>query len=88
MLQYQSLKFDFSEARSNQEERRRKIEKIKIRLEDAGGVGGGDVLKEYTEVTERDNFLAKELADLGSSAESLLELIKDLDMRISVEFKT
>ncbi len=88
VLQFGELSFDFSEPRGNQEERRRRIEKIKIRLEDAGGGGGNEVLKEYTEVTERDEFLAKELLDLSASAQALTELIKDLDVRISVEFKT
>jgi chromosome segregation protein len=88
VLKFEDLSFDFSEARSLQEERRRKIEKTKIRLEDSGGTGGADVLKEYNEVSERDAFLAKELADLEKSADSLLELIKDLDNRISIEFKT
>ncbi len=86
-LQFASLTFDFNEERSLQEERRRKIEKIKIRLEDAGGIGGADVLKEYTEASERDIFLEKELADLAKSAESLTELITDLDNRLSTEFK-
>jgi chromosome segregation protein len=88
VLQFQGLSFDFTEPRGGQEERRRKIEKIKIRLEDSGGTGGEDALKEYTEVTERDAFLAKELADLDNSAKSLLDLIRDLDTRIGVEFKS
>ncbi len=88
ILKWDHLSFDFSEPRSNQEERRRKIEKSKIRLEDSGGTGGADVLKEYNEVSDRDTFLAKELTDLEKSAESLLELIKDLESRISIEFKT
>ncbi len=88
VLQFKSLSFDFSESRTLQEERRRRIEKIKIRLEDAGGAGGEDVLKEYTEATERDTFLEKELVDLGKSAVSLTELIADLDVRLSTEFRT
>ncbi len=88
VLQFQNAEFDFSEPRHLQEERRRKIEKIKIRLEDAGGAGGADVMKEYTEATERDEFLAKEIIDLEKSATSLTELIADLDMRLSTEFKT
>jgi len=80
--------FDYAEPRAAQEDRRRTIEKIKIRLEEAGGIGGQDVMKEYTEVTERDEFLSKELTDLEHSAASLTELIADLDTRLSVEFKT
>ena len=87
ILQFESLVFDFNEPRIAQEERRRVIEKIKIRLEDAGGIGGADVLKEYTKASERDTFLAKELVDLEGSATSLTELIKDLDERLSTEFK-
>lgn len=89
VLQFQavSLAHSLDESRGVQEERRRKIEKIKIRLEDAGGASGADVLKEYTEASERDAFLEKELADLEKSAQSLTELIEDLDMRLSTEFK-
>ncbi|MDQ5949285.1 MAG: chromosome segregation protein, partial [Patescibacteria group bacterium] len=86
ITQYNSLSFDHTEERAMQEERRRAIEKIKIRLEDAGGIGGADVMKEYTDATERDEFLAKELADLEQSANSLTELITDLDSRLSTEF--
>ena len=78
----------YSEPRSMQEERRRKIEKVKIRLEDAGGIGEVDVMKEYAEASDRDAFLQKELADLIKSATSLTELIADLDMRLSTEFNT
>lgn len=88
VLHFQSLKFDFSEPRNVQEERRRKMEKIKIRLEDSGGVGGADVMKEYTEATDRDAFLEKEINDLEKSATSLTELISDLDTRLDIEFKT
>jgi chromosome segregation protein len=87
VLRFQNLSFDYSEPRTAQEERRRAIEKIKIRLEDAGAGGEGDVLKEYTDATERDVFLEKELLDLEKSAESLSQLISDLDEKLSTEFK-
>ncbi|MSU45107.1 MAG: hypothetical protein EXS47_00520 [Candidatus Zambryskibacteria bacterium] len=88
ILQFDLLSYDFTEPRNLQDERRRKIEKIKIRLEDSGGIGGDDVLKEYTEATERDAFLQKEIKDLEKSAVSLTELITDLDVRLSTEFKS
>jgi chromosome segregation protein len=88
VLQFEVLVFNFNEPRTAQEERRRAIEKIKIRLEDSGGTGGADVVKEYTEVSERDTFLEKELLDLKNSAASLTELIADLENRLSTEFKT
>ncbi len=77
-----------SEERIIQEERRKKIERVKIRLEEAGGAGGSDLLSEYDDVKKRDEFLLKETADLEKSAESLHELIADLTEKLDVEFKT
>jgi len=88
MLKFEHLVCDYTEDRSAQDSRRRTIEKIKIRLEESGGIGGEDVLKEYTEASERDTFFIKELADLEASAVSLTVLIADLDSRLSTEFKT
>jgi len=76
-----------NELRSAQEERRRELERIKMRLEDAGAAGLEDVVKEYADVTERDEFLSRELADLTQSAESLRKLILELDERMNVEFR-
>lgn len=67
-------------------EKKRAIEKFKIRLEDAGVAGSADVLKEYRDTNERDEFLARELFDLEKSAESLKELIKNLEERLTIEF--
>ncbi|MDP6387804.1 MAG: AAA family ATPase [Candidatus Pacebacteria bacterium] len=76
-----------NEERNIQGERRRKIEKIKIRLEEFGGGSGEDVIKEYKEVTQRDEFLEREVADLEKSAESLKDLIKDLENKLNTQFK-
>ncbi len=74
-------------ARSEQEDLRKKIERIKIKLEDSGGIGGNDVLKEYDEVTTRDQFLARELIDLADSIKELRALIRDLKFKLDTEFK-
>jgi chromosome segregation protein len=66
----------------------RNIEKLKIRIEDAGVGGGEDVMKEFKEVSEREEFLAKEIADLELSSESLKKLIEELDHKLEEEFKT
>jgi chromosome segregation protein len=71
-----------------QEDRRKKIEKNKIRLEDSGASGGAEVMKEYKETEERDLFLAKELMDLEMAKTELDKLITDLDARIDFEFKS
>jgi chromosome segregation protein len=86
-VDFGDLIIDINEDRSIQHDRLRKIEKIKIRIEDSGAGNGGEILKEYKEAEERDAFLAKELSDLEASKKSLYDLIADLDMRISIEFK-
>ncbi len=73
--------------KQEQEELRRKIERIKIKLEDAGLGGEGDIMKEFEEVTKRDEFLTKELIDLEKSIEGLENLIQELKEKIDIEFK-
>ncbi|HDQ16786.1 MAG TPA: hypothetical protein ENN31_01530 [Candidatus Vogelbacteria bacterium] len=87
ILEYENLGPDVSneEPRSLQEERRRAIEKIKIRLEDAG-VDRNDVYKEYQEVSQRDKFLEKEIIDLRQASQSLLDVIKELKIKVNNEF--
>ncbi len=75
-----------AEERHTQEDRRKQIEKIKVRLEDSGGVSPDEVMKEYKETTERDEFLAREIADLEKSAESLTTLIKELEAKLDTLF--
>ncbi len=77
----------FAEVRDVQESRFRIVEKIKIRLEDAGVSGSEEIMKEFNETSERDMFLAKELEDLIKSSESLKSLIKELDEKLTMEFK-
>jgi chromosome segregation protein len=92
VLHFKSLDMDektaLAEPRAAQEERKRAIEKLKIRLEDAGVSGGEEITKEFSETLERDEFLARELLDLEKSAESLKSLIKDLEERLATEFST
>lgn len=86
-LSYMQITVDHEVIRSTQEELRRKIERIKIKLEDAGGGTGADVLKEYQDTEERDLFLAKEVDDLNKSIESLKLLINELKETLDTEFK-
>ncbi|MDB5189180.1 MAG: Smc, chromosome segregation ATPase, chromosome segregation protein [Parcubacteria group bacterium] len=73
------------EERRAQEDRKRQLERLKIRVEEAGGTGE-DVRKEYTDATEREAFLMRELEDLSKSAEGLAELIRDLDDELTKTF--
>lgn len=76
-----------AEARQLQEERRKELEKMKIRLEEFGAAGGEEVLKEYNDVSERDQFFEKELNDLKNSSIALQKIIDELDEKLDVEFK-
>jgi chromosome segregation protein len=84
------LEFDrnavVSEDRSAQEERRRQVEKLKIRLEDMG-IEGTDVMEEYKTATERETFLTTELEDLIKAEESLRQVIADLKSKLDNDFK-
>jgi len=79
--------FTIREEEINQEEQKKKIERIKIKLEDAGLGNGAELIKEFKEVSDRDQFLAKELEDLEKSIESLEKLIAELKEKIDLEFK-
>lgn len=73
--------------RKDQLEEKRELQKIKIRLEEMGAAGGEDVMKEYQEVTEREEYLEKELNDLRQSATSLQQLISELEEELNTRFK-
>jgi len=72
--------------RNIQEERKRNLSKLKVRLEDAGISDTDEIFKEYKDISERDEFLSKELLDLEKSSESLRKLIEDLEQRLATEF--
>lgn len=75
-----------NEDRDVQRERRRELEKMKIRLEELGGAGTEEIMSEYNEVKERDEFLEREIADLTQSVEKLQALIKDLSDQLNEQF--
>lgn len=75
-----------NEKREKQEERRRAIERIKIKIEEFGG-GGEEILKEYAEIEERDQFLEREIGDLESSAAQLKTVMKELEETLRTQFK-
>ena len=89
ILEFKDLKIEnLNENREEQENRRRELEKMKIRLEElGGGAESMEVMKEYKETTERDAFLERELEDLKKSAEALEVLIRELSEKLDVEFK-
>lgn len=82
-----SIEEVMNEPRETQEQRRREIERGKIRLEDIGAQGGEDVEKEFAETTERDKYLENEIADLVKTQESLYSLIAELNEKLNNEFR-
>jgi chromosome segregation protein len=74
------------EDREAQRTRHRELEKLKVRLEELGGTNAEDITKEYEETKERDAFLARELDDLEASAQSLRDLIAELENELDQRF--
>lgn len=74
------------EPRARQEERRRRLERMKIKLEETGLGNTNEILKEHKETVERDAFLARELQDLEASAEKLRQLIGELTETLETRF--
>jgi chromosome segregation protein len=75
-----------NEPREAAQARRKELERMKLRLEEAGAAGGEEVMKEYREAASRDEFLRKELGDLDGSSATLRELIADLERKVSERF--
>ena len=75
-----------SEDRSNQRERRRNVERLKIRLEELGVGATKELLQEYKEAQDRDEFLANETADLESSVLNLNQLVVDMEAQLHEQF--
>lgn len=74
------------EDRTLQRKRQHELEKLKIRLEELGVGATEDLLKEYQNAKERDEFLERELADLQASVDNLLSLIVDMDEKLHEQF--
>ncbi len=76
------------EERGVQIERKKNIERLKIRLEEAGVGNASDVMKEFKDTEERDVFLARELVDLEKASDDLKKLIEELTQKLNEEFRT
>ncbi len=74
------------EDRSRQRTRQYELEKLKIRLEELGVGATEDLLKEYNDARDRDEFLARELADLEQSVDNLKKLIIEMQEKLHEQF--
>ncbi len=87
-LKFEGVELDEgSTVRSVQMERKKQLERLKIRLEEMGIAGGDDIKKEFKDTEDRDVFLAQELLDLAKAKEDLEVLIKELTEKLDIEFK-
>lgn len=65
---------------------KRRIEKLKVRLEEIGGIDES-VLKEHHDTKTRYEFLEREMTDLKKAEKDLGGLVKELEARIESDFK-
>ncbi|HBP01148.1 MAG: Chromosome partition protein Smc [Candidatus Moranbacteria bacterium GW2011_GWE1_49_15] len=77
------LKHDGGEV--DREKLEREISRLKIQMEQIGGIDPM-IVEEYQETNTRFDFLTGELADLEKAMDSLREVIKEMDQKISQEF--
>lgn len=64
----------------------RAIERSKLRIEEAGVPNKDEVISEYTTTKEREEYLAKELADIEATEGKLQELITTLTSTLTDKF--
>lgn len=87
-IEYQPVmvEHDLDITKQTQEQLRRELERVKIRLEDMGGGSGIETITEYNETMQRDQFLENEIKDIEQTIESLQSIISDLKETLNVEF--
>ncbi len=78
---------DIPTGRVDQQERRRQIDKMLLKLEDSGIANQGEIKKEYESVRERDAFLDRQLFDLRKAEENLLTLMRELSEYMNEAFR-
>ncbi len=66
---------------------KRNIERLKIRLEESQVVNPDEVMNNFKQMSDRDEFLLKEISDLENSMINLEKLISDLKESLKQEFE-
>lgn len=79
------LKFKYGEGEVDGDNLKKEIAKIKLHLEQAGGIDPL-VVEEYEETKKRHEFLTQESGDLEKAMKSLKEVIKEMDEKIKEVF--
>ena len=78
-----------AESSRDREERKRNLERLKLKLEAIGVTPGSqaDLMQEYRELTDRDVHFETQLADLEKTKKSLEELTEELSVKLGEAFK-
>ena len=84
---YMSIEVTSSLNREERKEKRRELEKMKIKLESMSVAEDSTVLDEYQELEKRFSFLEKEKQDVLESIRSLSQAILELQKEIDTRFK-
>ncbi|MEW5908003.1 MAG: AAA family ATPase [Patescibacteria group bacterium] len=85
-VKFEKLNCDLSAWETERAAAKREIEKIKIRLEDSGGISE-ELIREYEEVKKRNDFFDKELNDLYPAVKSLENILDELEKKINNDFR-
>jgi chromosome segregation protein len=88
LLQYNQLQSLEKYTNLSKHDLTRHIERSKLRIEEAGISNRDEVIAEYTTTKERDEYLAKELADIRESETKLLQLIDELTTTLTDKFSS
>lgn len=65
----------------------RSIDRSKFKIEEAGVPNQAEVMEEYRSVSERDEYLKKEMDDVRNTEEKLISLINDLEKSLDMKFE-
>lgn len=85
-LKHEPNELKYDGAPVEREALEREIERLKIQMEQIGGIDPM-IVDEYNETNTRFDFLTQELKDLADALVSLESVIKEMDQRISAEFE-
>jgi len=92
-VQYKKDEYDqeeiLTESSRDREDRKRNLERLKLRLEGMGVSPGSqaDLMQEYNELNDRDVHFETQLADLEKTKKSLENLTIELDGKLNGAFK-
>lgn len=85
VLKCEVTQLKYNEQEINRENLEREISKLKLQMEQIGGIDPM-IVDEYKETNERFEFLSKELQDLANAIVSLNEVVREMDQKINAQF--